>query len=1153
MKKKQLVALAVAAALAVPNTGLVASFTDMPVVVEAATAVTAQSSKLRMNLGEVKLNSTTAGIQKALETACRDKAVVLGETLSREYVDTRVEIRSGNADAKGTWTFVDREQTLKQGENKVKVRYTFDKVSDQSTVTGNGWTKNSDGKYSKEFTITVTGAKTVNAKTVLKPESWPVLSEKVYNADNADNNQLWADDVKNTANAYGKFSIETTNNSASATAGNQDVKVTYTLNPEWAFEVGARGDAALTGADTEAVLNGTTLVKTYNDVKVTKAIVKAEDIVWPELVDADKAAYQGDVKKTLTSSPTSSKVDFDLVQSGSHTPIGADAKYEVVGETKYSIKAALKDTSNYELAKGLQATPEDTATYKDITVNVAGPEFTVSMDNQKLEVGGGDGALELTPEITWENVSDEFKGEDTSKNWSKYYNLSYEWSKNGTKIPSAMNDKYKVNTSDPKNAGMYTVKVTATPKDTITLADAKIYKEVSAEAESNVVISNIDKAGSVTTAYNNGSDYVDTEYGKLETDVVYTVNVKGITKDAAATAAVIDAEGKKVSGITVKKNGNFTSDEGVTIGKQKWDIVIPKNTDAGTYKLALKVTDGNETVTIDLGTTCTIKKQTVTVSSDKIVPAGVKHGDPVEKLTFTYGSNDKQNEKAVADKITITLADTAKTPYDAKGYLIQASADDKTVDVELKEAYKKNFKLSGISEAAAPFADMKGTAEVSVVIGEKPLELSVKDVEVALGTEPAFEIAGLENIMKNDTVTAELTSYELIKKNDTTQTVITNDVDKLPAGEYIVRPAITLTGTDAAKYGKTEKNAVLTIRDSAHVISFNSTGGSYVEEMTVRDNETVTAPTPTRAGYKFAGWYSDSKLTKAFDFAAPITKDVTLFAKWEKEISYTVGFDTQGGSKVETAAVVEGSKVTVPADPTKAGYKFAGWYADKEYTKAYDFNTPVTKDVTLFAKWEKEETPSTEKPSTEAPSTEKPSTEQPTTQTPTTQATPAAVGTTTKTSVGTYKVTASSASKKTVAFTKAASKSVKKVTIPSTVTVNGVSYKVTKIADNAFSGCKKMTKVTIPSTVTEIGASSFKNCTKLTSVTIPKNVTKIGKNAFSGDKKLKTVTIKSTKVKTIGKNAFKGIAGKSTIKVPKSKKKAYKKLLKKAGYKKTVK
>ncbi len=107
----------------------------------------------------------------------------------------------------------------------------------------------------------------------------------------------------------------------------------------------------------------------------------------------------------------------------------------------------------------------------------------------------------------------------------------------------------------------------------------------------------------------------------------------------------------------------------------------------------------------------------------------------------------------------------------------------------------------------------------------------------------------------------------------------------------------------------------------------------------------------------------------------------------------------------------------------------------------------------------------------------------------------------------------------------------KNVSIPKTVKVDGITFKVVEIATKAFKGNKK-----------------------LTSVTIPVGVTKIGKEAFSGCKKLKKITIKSTKLKSVGSNAIKNINKKATIKVPKSQLKKYKKLFKsKTGYKKTMK
>ena len=86
---------------------------------------------------------------------------------------------------------------------------------------------------------------------------------------------------------------------------------------------------------------------------------------------------------------------------------------------------------------------------------------------------------------------------------------------------------------------------------------------------------------------------------------------------------------------------------------------------------------------------------------------------------------------------------------------------------------------------------------------------------------------------------------------------------------------------------------------------------------------------------------------------------------------------------------------------------------------------------------------------------------------------------------------------------------------------------------------KKVKKLTIPATITIQGKKY--------------TVTEIGSKAFSGCKNLKQVTIKSKKITKIGKNAFKNVSKKAVVKVPKSKKKVYKKLLKKAGYKGKVK
>ncbi|XRG79425.1 InlB B-repeat-containing protein [Rossellomorea sp. GAMAL-10_SWC] len=136
-------------------------------------------------------------------------------------------------------------------------------------------------------------------------------------------------------------------------------------------------------------------------------------------------------------------------------------------------------------------------------------------------------------------------------------------------------------------------------------------------------------------------------------------------------------------------------------------------------------------------------------------------------------------------------------------------------------------------------------------------------------------------------------------------------------------------------------------------VEFNKQDGSLVETKKVDYNTTLTAPTaPTRTGYTFVGWYKDAAGQTPWNFATDkVTADTELFAKWSIN-SYTVKFDSQGGSAVDAIKANYSTMIAQPTVPTRTGYTFAGWYKDAAGQTVWNFAIDkVTSDTTIYAKW----------------------------------------------------------------------------------------------------------------------------------------------------------------------------------------------------------
>ena len=104
-------------------------------------------------------------------------------------------------------------------------------------------------------------------------------------------------------------------------------------------------------------------------------------------------------------------------------------------------------------------------------------------------------------------------------------------------------------------------------------------------------------------------------------------------------------------------------------------------------------------------------------------------------------------------------------------------------------------------------------------------------------------------------------------------------------------------------------------------------------------------------------WCYDSKFTRVYDFKTPVTRNIDLYANWKDDVSVVFIYQDKATS-AKFVAVHYGSKVNKPADPTREGYTFVGWYDDFDYTDAnkFDFNQPVTEELALYAGWAKNPT-----------------------------------------------------------------------------------------------------------------------------------------------------------------------------------------------------
>ena len=242
----------------------------------------------------------------------------------------------------------------------------------------------------------------------------------------------------------------------------------------------------------------------------------------------------------------------------------------------------------------------------------------------------------------------------------------------------------------------------------------------------------------------------------------------------------------------------------------------------------------------------------------------------------------------------------------------------------------------------------------------------------SVGFRPVLELPSSDTLGSDGlkAITLDLNGGKIGGSSDDIQIIVKNgSAFTAPASDGLTRPDgdtgdfFMWLGSDGNLYapGESVPAGVTTLTAQfavpSYTVTLNTNGGTInngnVTGYTYGQGATLpTADDMTYTGHTFKGWYDNKALTgnPVTEISATDTGKKEFYAKWTLN-TYTVTFDSQGGSKVDSQTVSHGGTVTEPTAPTYEGYTFGGWYTEAGCTTEYDFTTAVTESLTLYAKW----------------------------------------------------------------------------------------------------------------------------------------------------------------------------------------------------------
>ena len=245
-----------------------------------------------------------------------------------------------------------------------------------------------------------------------------------------------------------------------------------------------------------------------------------------------------------------------------------------------------------------------------------------------------------------------------------------------------------------------------------------------------------------------------------------------------------------------------------------------------------------------------------------------------------------------------------------------------------------------------------------------------KDTGAVVSTDASysFTVTGKKSLVAN----FEINMYTVTFKNDDGKILQESEFawgtnayyqKATPTKAPTVQFTYTFAGWDNKTTKVTEDVTYTAVYDKTvnkYVVTFVNEDGKVLQtgEVEYGTMPSYNGETPVKAAtveytYTFAGW--DQELARVQgDVTYTATYTAKKFEKGDIDyVYYKVTFNSNGGSEVVTQLVQEGYTATIPEDPMRERYNFAGWYIDEELTKPFSFSTEITADITLYAKWVK--------------------------------------------------------------------------------------------------------------------------------------------------------------------------------------------------------